>query len=103
MNECLCVCVCVRAYVSVTQTNLQNEKSLVDIVFDHGGVFSISFGDVVSPDVEHRLNLLQKQHQLELLTIVLLAQWTLKQGLSTKNALWCVTLQLLSQFTGIQK
>lgn len=60
-------------------TDLENQQLFVEFVPGHGGWSSVRVWDAVSLDVHLHLLLLQKQQQLELLTIVLPAQRTFKQ------------------------
>ena len=64
---------------------LQNKKFLVNFVSGHDGVFLFIVGDVVFPDVHHHLMLLQKQQQLQLISVVLPAQGTFQQSPSKQT------------------
>lgn len=65
--------------VEEVSTNLENQQLFVEFVPGHGGWSSVTVWDVVSLDIHLHLLLLQKQQQLELLTVVLPAQRTFKQ------------------------
>lgn len=54
--------------------NLQNKKSLVEMISFHDSELSVVVGDVVFLDIDLHLLLLQKKHQLKLLTVVVPAK-----------------------------
>lgn len=61
-------------------TNLKNKKLFVDQVSDHGCIFFFIVWNVISLDVHLHLLLFQIEHELELLRVVLPAQWTFKKS-----------------------